>query len=149
MEGVPGKPPRTKAVHVLTEGNRGPPTARTALLSLLGAPPEALEETRAIVVLLPPASSPSLSLPPSSSPPLPSTYPTDTAVPTQFPTFPFEDAVAGWTRRWIPGRLGTALLLPATQASLPSCSFLPFTPACLLRAGETDSRHWVAATNLR
>lgn len=51
-------------MHVLTEGNRGPPTAHTALLSLLGAHSGALEETRAIVVLLPPASSPSLSLPP-------------------------------------------------------------------------------------
>lgn len=71
-------------MHVLTEGNRGPPTARTALLSLLGAHSGALEETRAIGILLPPASRPSPCLP-SSSPPLPSTTPLIPQFPPSFP----------------------------------------------------------------
>lgn len=81
---------------------------------------------------LAPTCKPSLSLPPVLLPTPPQHYPTDTAVPAQFPTFPFEDAVAGWTRRWIPGcpRDSPSSSQPWEHHS-PSCSFLPFTqPAC-------------------
>lgn len=59
-----GKSPQPKAVHVLIQGDRGPPTARTTFLSLRGAHFRVLEKTRATVISLTSASTLSLSLPP-------------------------------------------------------------------------------------